>query len=215
MKILSVALLLIASLASVLMGCSESAAPVVTPTTPSDHPVPSLAKIDGPGAWIFRYEGLTGWLFFDAENQWLAAIGFTDVSTWCDGVVALSMVSIKDIYLPNADPDLRRLIFQQKGRDVAAVVWHGTSWPENVCELFSSLPTAVGTINFSDKNNDVTWWLDNKNSNTFGEKAQGRLTGPDGQVYQLNLTWRIVWDGDDGTRVHMVTNINLTPTGKK
>ena len=108
----------------------------------------------------------------------------------------LDWFTLNDIYLPNADPTLRRNVYRLFGHDVTAMAWHSIN--ANMCE---DPPEAVGTANFINTDNDYyAPYQDNRNSNAWGYKATGTLMVPDGQVYKLNLVYRISWDGVDGTR---------------
>jgi hypothetical protein len=123
MKTLSVALLLMACVAFVLLGCSDNSAPVVASTGVSHTPATSLMKSSGSGAYIERYD-MTYWVYwFMDENGLLVTFGVNDIQTYCDRTGGKDPFSYKDLYLPNADPDLRRWIEQIKGTGVTAMAF--------------------------------------------------------------------------------------------
>lgn len=130
----------------------------------------------------------------------------------CDG--AVDIIDIKDIYLPNADPELRRIIDQAKG-DLTAMVWQVAAYPEDICEFIKdNLPFAMGTVNYRYNDNDYySWAQENNNSNAFSDKANGTLEGQDGKLYNINFVNQCTWD-PNGTKMIFHIKIQLTPTGK-
>jgi hypothetical protein len=215
MKTLSLALLLMWSVAFVLLGCSDNPGPVVAATPHGENTTVSLMKTSGSGAWVFKYGMYNGYSFLDANTGWMLVLGVNDLSSLCSSGGGLDWFTLNDIYLPNADPDLRRNVYQLKGDGITAIAWRANSWPDDFCSFVATNPpAATGTANFIVTDNDFyAPSQDNKNSNAWGRKADGRLIAPDGQVYQLNFVYRIMWDGADGTRRNEVFKIQLTPTG--
>ena len=211
MKALSFALLLMACVAFVLAGCSDNPGSAGVSTPSDENTTVSLGKYPGPGAWVSKY-GAEYYAYFTDENTgWLVLFGVNDLSSACAGIGGLDWFTLNDIYLPNADPTLRRNVYQLFGHDVTAMAWHSIN--ANMCE---DPPEAVGTANFINTDNDYyAPDQDNRNANAWGYKATGTLTGPDGQVYKLNLVYRISWDGVDGTRRNTVFKVQMTPTGGK
>jgi hypothetical protein len=213
MKILSLALLLMASMAFVLLGCSDNSAPIVASTDAHQNGPASLMKTSGPGAWIIRDAYNGGYYFYD-ENT-LLLLGVNDLSLWCNRLGGYDEFKFKDIYLPNADPDLRRIVEQQIGRDLTARVYDAHLFTGTLRELCcNNEPIAVGTATWRLNDNDVLAYAqDNNNSNAFGYKVNGTLDGPDGRKYMLNFVFRYVWDPGT-TRYNEVFKLQLTPTGK-
>jgi hypothetical protein len=212
MKISSVGLLLVASLAFVLVGCSDNSAPIATSTSVSDNSAPSLMKTSESGAVIVRREQMVFFNFYDANAALGLYLGINDLAAACSGQSGwMDVFSYKEISLPDADPALRRMMRQMMGDDVGAIVWSSATWPINPC---ANVPLAEGTAHFIRTDNDFfASTQDNNNSNAWGIKANGRLVGADGQVYQLNFVVRVVWDGLDPASRKTVLKIQLTPTG--
>jgi hypothetical protein len=211
---------LLAFVGLMLIGCSDKSISPVETTGVNDNSV-VLQKETGPGAWIFRYESNLAFWFTDEEAGLVLTLGLNDPWTFCSDFEGESF-SFKDIYLPNSDPDLRRILEQMKGKDITAKIWQVDPWPlvyNSFCTFFGPItpfePMAVGIANFSYKDNDVLAWdQDNNNSNAFGYKANGTLVGQDGKVYKLNLIYNVIWDGDDFSKYKEVYKLQLTPTGK-
>jgi hypothetical protein len=215
MKILSCALLLVASMAFVLLGCADNSGPVAGTTTNRNRAALALSKTTGSGAWVFKYGMYNAYGFLDANTGWMLVLGVNDLSSLCSGSGGMDWFTLNDIYLPNADPELRRNVYQLKGDGIATMAWRADTWPDDFCTFAASTPpAAVGTANLIVTDNDFyAPDQDNKNSNAWGRKANGRLIAPDGQVYQLNFVYRISWDGVDGARRNVVFKIQLTPAG--
>jgi hypothetical protein len=218
MKILSLALLLMATLTFVLMGCSDSPGPNVAPPSSGDNNPTSLMKAsDGPGAWIIRDRNETYRMWFrDPEAGLILVVGINDYADFCatrmDG---MDGVDVRQLFLPNADPEARRKLQQVKARDFSAQIWALSQWAGNPCAAWNSIypPMATGTVNYITTDNDaLANTQDNPNRRTFGYKATGTLYGPDGQVFHLNFVSRIVYD-PHGTFFNQAAKIQLTPTG--
>jgi len=204
---------LVAFVGLMLIGCSDKSISPIETTGVNDNPV-VLQKETGSGAWIIRHQE-TGWFFayYDSESGVLLTFGLQDNSIGCDGIT--EVYDIKDLYLPNADPDLRRLVAQQKA-DLTAMAWIVTPCPcSNFCDYITiNEPTAMGIVKFRYNDNDFyAWAQDNKNSNAFSTKVNGTLKGPDGKSYNLNFLEMVVWDGVDTNKLYKF-KIQLTPTGK-
>jgi hypothetical protein len=218
MKILSLALLLMASMAFVLLGCSDNSAPIVAPTSTGGNPATSLMKASGSGAWVIRSITYDYWYgFLDANSGLVISLGINDYPALCTGDGGTNAFNLKDAFLPNADPDLRRIVEKVKAGDVAVYVWDANLWQGHFCWLYRDFtPIAVGTAHLVNTDNDLIAYLqDNKNSNAFGVKAEGTLNSPNGQIhYKLNFLYRFVWD-PDGTKYNETFKIQLTPTGGK
>jgi hypothetical protein len=213
---------LVAFVGLMLIGCSDKSISPIETTGVNDNPV-VLQKDTGPGAWIIKDE-FTGAFWFFGDNGLLVLIGQkNDPWSHCSGVRDRDLFSFKDIYLPNADPELRRIIEQIKGKDLVARVYYVDPWPSGYWETFCQFwrqvepmePFAIGTANFLYVDNDLLAWAqDNKNHNAFDYKANGKLIGQDGQKYILNVILKGVWDGVDLATYKEVFKIQLTPTGK-
>lgn len=197
------------------IGCSDKSISPIETTGVNDNPV-NLQKVTGPGAWIIRHQE-TGWFssYYDENSGLLLTLGLQDNSLGCDGIT--DIYDIKDLYLPNADPNLRRLIAKQKS-NLAAMVWQVTPCPcgSGLCDFIANNePTAIGVVNFRYNDNDYLAWMQgNNNSNAFITKANGTIEGQDGTFYNLNFMDKVMWDGDDGTRLSFHYKIQLTPTGQ-
>jgi len=219
MKTLKSVFVLLAFVAVTFLGCSDKSQSPIAPSA-NDDAVTSLMKASGSGAWIFRYEDVFATWWIDEESGLVIALGVNDISLLCSGGGGRDTANIKDILLPNTDPDLRRWIQQVKGQDLTAMVWRPDPWPSeftDFCSFYDLVgePMAIGTAKVSSKDNDVLAWMqDNKNSNAFGYKANGTLKDLNGKVYKLNFVYRSRWDGVDFTSANVVFKIQLTPTGK-
>lgn len=207
---------LLAFVGLIIIGCSDKSITPIETTGINDNPV-VLQKETGPGAWIIRHDEEMAWGFYDNETGLMLLLGVNDFDIFCNNPVGgADIISIKDIYLPNADPNLRRLIALQKGTDFTAIVWQTDSWPSDFCGFINSeSPLATGTAKVIYTDNDFyAWAQDNPNSNSFSYKANGTLVGQDGKVYKLNLVDHVIWDGDDYSKYKEVLKLQLTPTGK-
>jgi hypothetical protein len=217
MKLLSCAVLLMASMAFVLSGCSDNSAPVVTSTVGSDNSAASLMKSAGSGAHIERYDMTYYVYWFMDETGLLVTFGVNDIQKYCERTGGKDPFSYKDLYLPNADPDLRRWVEQIKGTGVTAIAFHVVPDPAKLYlrdYICGEVPIAVGIANFKYQDNDVqAWLLDGNNANAFGYGANGILADPEGQTYALNLVYRYMWKPGT-TRYNEVFKLQLTPTGQ-
>jgi hypothetical protein len=196
------------------IGCSDkSIAPVETTGENNNNAV--LQKVDEHGAMIIRHDEEMWWGFIDEQAGLMLILGVNDIENACAGTGGLDIINIKDIYLPNTDPDLRRLVALQKGKDFDAMVWETNAWPEDLCGfLDSELPLATGTANLIYTDNDFFAYLYNhSNTNSFGNKANGTLFDQSGQKYKLNLVYRIIWDNIEYNHYNEVFKVQLTRTG--
>jgi hypothetical protein len=202
---------LVAFIGLMIIGCSDKSNTPVE-TTANHNPV-VLQKDIGPGAWIIKYQYTWFSAWYDANSGLFLTLGLKDNSLGCDGVT--DIYDIKDIYLPNSDPDQRRIVEQLKG-DVTAMVWRVAYCPctGDLCEFIREhQPFALGTVNYRYNDNDYfAWAQDNNNSNSFSDKANGTVEGQNGRFYNLNLVHQCVWD-PDGTKMNSHFKIQLTPAG--
>jgi hypothetical protein len=219
MKTFNRTFVLVAFIGLICIGCSDKSITPVETTGANNNPV-TLQKDTGPGAWIIKDEFYGGYWFTDQESGLVLVIGLSDPWLRCSEGDHFELFEFKDIYLPNTDPDLRRIVEQIKGNNLTAFIWHPDPWPiefTTFCNFLATAgdPLAVGTASISYKDNDVfAYEQDNKNHNAYGFKANGTLLSPDGKKYQLNLVWNSLWDGEDGNSYKEVYKIQLTPTGK-
>lgn len=207
---------LLAFVGLLLIGCSDKSITPVETTGVNDNPL-VLQKETGPGAWIIRHDEEMAWGFYDKETGLMLLLGVNDFDIFCNNPVGgADIISIKDIYLPNADPNLRRIIMLQKGTDFTANVWQTDQWPDDFCGFVNTeLPFVTGTANVTYTDNDVyAWAQDNPNSNSFGNKANGTLFDKSGKKYNLNFVYRVIWDPGKDITLNEVLKIQLTPTGK-
>jgi hypothetical protein len=210
MKAVPFGLLVVACLALVVTGCTDNSASIVAPANISDNPATPLMKSPESGALILRQEAKLYLTFFDATSGLRLLLGVSDLSSFCSGVSGFDTWSFKDIFLPNADAEPRRMLRHMTGDNVGAIVWNPDHWP-NICGY---VPLAAGTANVVRTDNDFfAGSQDNDNSNAYGFKAHGTLVGPAGQVYQLNFVLRGIWDGVDPASRKVVFKIQLTPAG--
>jgi len=215
MKALSVVMLLMASLAFVLLGCSDNSAPIVSSGSGSEISAPSLMKYPGPGAWVNRFGSPSGSVtFFDAEAELLLVVGINDFSSFCAVGGGRDWYLIRVVLLPDADPALRRVLRDIRGDDLTAVVWHTSSWPSDFCEfVLTNDPLAEGNANLRVTDNDLySWTHDKPNANAWGRVANGTLIGTDGQEYMLNAVIQMMNNG--AGRTNEVIRVQLTPKGR-
>ena len=221
MKTLSYVLLLLACLAFVLLGCSDNSAPVVTSTSVDHNPAGSLLKTSGSGAWVFKYDAGWAFWFFDVDKGLILTLCINDMDNFCAHLGGNDQTRVNDIYLPNADPDLRRNVYQVSGKDLTAYVFPAVYDPgklllrDYLCSADPGVPITApimwGTVKLQATDNDaIAYMQDNENANAFGYKVQGTLTDLDGQVYNLNLVDRWIWN-PDGTHSSGVFKMQFTP----
>ena len=201
------------------IGCSDKSNAPVEATSINENPL-VLQKETGPGAWVIKYENEGAYWFTDEEAGLVLTLGLADPWSFCTEFVGETF-KFKDIYLPNSNPDLRRILEQMKGKDITAKIWQVNPWPtdyNSFCTFFNQMnpfePMASGTASFSIKDNDfLAWAQPNNNSNAFGYKSNGTLYSQTGQKYKLNLVYNAIWDGDEGANFHEVFKLQLTQTG--
>lgn len=210
MKRLISAIVLLVFIELIFIGCSDT-------LTPPDQSSQSFLQKEGngEGAGILRYEAENYYIFLDFEAQLLLFIGVNDVLETCNGTGGFDIMKFKELLLPNADPELRRLIMQINCGDAAAIVWQASDWPANLCDFaLSTEPLAIGTVNFRYTDNDFNaWWQEHPNSNPFGYKANGSLVGLNGEEYNLNFIDRINWDWEttkwiENFKIHLIPRGN-------
>ena len=203
-----------------ITGCSDKPiAPVETNETTSN--TVSLQKDSGPGAWIIRYEADYWFYFFYDEDAGLAlTLGINDISKFCNYEGGFDMDNVKELYLPNADPNLRRMIDFEKAHDYTAMIWQTETDPSsgNLHDFICGHnPMATGLAHFTATDNDFyAWAQDHHNADSFGFKANGTLEGQDGELYKLNFVLRFVHHGndDDGSSDKLEFKLQLVPTNK-
>jgi hypothetical protein len=200
-------------------GCYDKSSDAITPASVNPNVMPSLAKTSGPGAWIFRFEN-TGYAFFyDVNTGLFVTIGVNDIPDFCSDNGGLDIFEVRNLVLPNSDPELRRVLQIVKGSDKSCSIWKTDSPPvptkDGISNFISTnTPIATGTaaLVYTDNNLNADE-TDGKNSDAFGYKVNGTLQGQDGQLYKLNLVYRFVWNGVDPSKFKETTDIMLTPTG--
>jgi hypothetical protein len=147
----------------------------------------------------------------------LVTINIIDLTMFCNFQKPYyDELSFKAILLPNADPELQRVIQQVIGTDVTAMAFQvvpgsATDIRGYIC---GKTPIAMGTAKLMRRDNDVFGLVqDNPNVKAFGYKANGTLEGPEGQKYLLNIVVHIVVDEGDIANAKEYIKIQLTPTG--
>ncbi|HEX9974374.1 MAG TPA: hypothetical protein VGD14_20055 [bacterium] len=188
--------LLLAMLSGILvLGCGDKQAPI----SPTQDSTSKLFKSSGSGAQIIRYQYSGYWTFVDNDAGLRLILGVNPLDV-CNGTDTYDLYDVKDVFLPNKDPNLwPRIIDQVKGDNVTASVWPFTALD---CGLFTTTSPIAGNVDFIYTDNDIfSYMRNNKNANAFSFKAHGTLTGGDGQEYRLNLVYRVVWDGVDGSKI--------------
>jgi len=209
MKSIFSAVALLTFVGLVLIGCADKS------TQPVESSSVSFQKeTSGLGAGILRYEAENAFGFIDVDAQLMLVLGINDFSNFCAVGGGMDIFKFKELLLPNADPELRRLIMQITARNVTAVIWQTDAWPEDFCDfVLNNNPLAVGTANFKYTDNDFNaWWQEHPNSNPFGYKANGSLQSQSGQRYNFNFFDRIIWDWD-GSKFRENVKIHLVPNG--
>lgn len=213
------AFVLLIFISLLFIGCSDKSISPVETTGVNDNAV-VLQKETGPGAWIIKYENEGAFWFEDEETGLVLTLGLNDPWIFCTDFIGETF-SFRDLFLPNADPELRRILERMKEKDITAKVWQVDPWPtdyDSFCTFFGPItpfePMATGTASFSIRDNDLLAWAQpNNNSNAFGYKANGTLYSQSGQKYKLNLVYHAIWDGDDFVTFHDFFKLRLTPTG--
>ncbi len=208
-------LVLVTFLALLMIGCTDKS---VQPSASSSVNKQTTLQKDntGNGAWLYRYETEIAYMFSDEASKNVILIGFTDPKALCTGG-DYEIFPVKDIYLPNTDPDLRRLIEQVKNKDVSIYVFHIDPWTQDWCEFLSTTGDTLcwGTGKFAYQDNDVyAWFQENPNVNSFGYKANATLYNKDGQKYMLNFVYKTVWDGVDVSTEKVTFKLQVNPVGK-
>lgn len=204
----------------VLIGCTDKSITPIETAGVNDNPVILQKGSSESGAWIMRYERNTAAWYYDQESGLVLVIGLTDPWLRCSQGGQLETFEYKLIFLPNADPDLRRLIYKREAEELTAYIWKPVPWPESFSTFCNFLavagePYAIGTVKYLNIDNDYyAYDQDNPNANSFGEKINGTLYGADGQKYKLNMVYRGVWDGENLDTYKEVFKVQLTPTGK-
>jgi hypothetical protein len=209
MKTLLSAIALLVFVGLLVVGCSDK----------TNQPVESsnitLQKEgNGEGAGILRYEAENAYGFIDVDAHLMLVLGINDFPAFCSDEGGMDWFKFKELLLPNADPELRRLIMQITARDVTATIWQADSWPEDFCDfVLNNQPLALGTANFKYTDNDFNaWWQEHPNRNPFGYKANGSVESQNGQNYNFNFFDRIIWDWD-GSKFMENVKIHLVPKG--
>ncbi len=219
MKRLFCVFVLITFFGLLITGCSDnSIAPVETNETTSK--TVSLQKNTEQGAVIIRYEAEWFYFFFD-ENAGLAlSLGINDISKFCNFEGGFDIVNVKELYLPNADPSLQRMIDLEKAHDYTAMIWQTETNPRsgNLREFICSHdPMAAGLAHFTATDNDYfSYMQDHHNADSYGFKANGTLEGQYGELYKLNFVFRYIHPGNKDGLIYdkKVFHIQLVPKNK-
>lgn len=221
MKPLKYLIVLSAFIGLSLIGCTDKSQSPVESARVTDNTV-SLNKDSGPGAWIFNDE-VDNWdfWFIDWENEIAITIGLHgDPWSSCNGTWEGDIISLKELYLPNADPDLRRNIEQARGKELITKVWKPEPWPSGswntYCEFWQqanpSDPIAVGTAKVNYLDTDVYLDDQGKNTEVVNGKANGSVTDQNGKVYNLNIIFHLVIDANG--KYKQVIKVQLVPKNK-
>lgn len=215
MKTTKILFALIVLTGLLFIGCSDRSISPVQSNISADNSVSLQKGSSESGAWIVRYEASEWYYaFFDQDAGLFLTLGINDISKFCNYEGGFDVDNVKEIYLPNTDPDLRRMIDHEKA-DYTAMIWQTESLPADYRDFICNHePMATGIVNFSARDNDYYAWLqDNKNSDSYGFKANGTLKGQDGMIYKLNLVYQFMWHGVIGGGNNEVFKLQLTPAG--
>ena len=140
-----------------ITGCSDKPITPVEANETNSSAV-SLQKDSGPGAWIIRYEAdYWFYIFYDEDAGLALTLGINDISKFCNYEGGIDIVNIKELYLPNADPNLRRMIDLEKAHDYTAMIWQTETDPTlGVARDFicNHEPMATGLSHFTATDND-------------------------------------------------------------
>jgi len=183
--------------AAFLAGCGE---PVGHQLTAPSFNFTNAPPSSGPN--IIR--SATTFAVFHADNlRGVSAVYGTDVVQLCLGNVAFDVVALQEITVPQ---EAGRFIDLIQGAALTASVWPFTAFD---CTLFlNTAPLATGLVDLVNTDNDLLVFLrDNRNANAFGFTAQGTLTRPSGTRAHVNSVAKVVWDGEDGSRIFKATDI--------
>jgi hypothetical protein len=205
-------------MALVLMGCSDNSAPVVASAGGTDIPPASLMKTsESGGATIITGETSLAYSFLDLETGLCVTLGINDLAKFCARTPPYyDEYSFKQIYLPNADPELQRVIQRVIGTDVTAMVFQVVPGSASNTRgyICGKEPLMVGTARLVRNDND-TFDEAVPPVKTFGYKANGTLMTEGGQKYMLNFVWHIVCHNGDIANAKENFMLELTPAGQK
>jgi hypothetical protein len=184
----------VATLAIVLVGCSEQA----DPPTALQPDAPSVMMGHGPpassGPIVVRYDDLATFLIIDPDTHVGAFFG-ADIMAICSGAASgFDRVWFRDIFVPAGEDRINELV---KGDDVRASLWDPA--PADCDEVLARGPTASGTGRFVSTDNDLLIFFrpDNRNANAFGVQGQAAVETATGEALGVNAISRCLWDGKD------------------
>ncbi len=97
------------------------------------------------------------YFFYDDDAGLALTLGINDISKFCNSEGGIDIVNVKELYLPNADPNLRRMIDLEKAHDYTAMIWQTETNPSsgNLRDFICSHePMATGLSHFTATDND-------------------------------------------------------------
>jgi hypothetical protein len=174
----SLSLLTAVFASALVLGCGEQPAP----SEPSAPPQPSFRTTnnpDGPGAFVFRFDG--GFGFADAipntEFSYLMGLTLEDLAHQCaDEEFSLGSFSDQQVLRP--DESIHDLF---RAKDLPLLAWNGGTLPFEFCSV---PPFAIGTAQMISTDNDVTF--SGQRTDAFGFRIHGTATALEGgQRYHL------------------------------
>jgi hypothetical protein len=148
----------------------------------------------------------------------IMTFGINDISDFCAQTGGRDWKTYKEIYLPDDDPTLQRIIEQVKGSDITIMLWKPDPWPvaRTFCDVLTMLgePFAMGRGKLKSLDSDVYPYSDGNCRKVASFMVNGKLTGADNIMYHFNYFYHSVWDGVDPSTLKHVTKLDLIPIGK-
>ena len=201
-------------LAILIMGCNQQDDAIVSsvPADPVDSGAQLLKSPAQSGPYVVRYETyLPGFgVIIPDEKSGLTVFIAVDNEAWCsgEGLSAFDIVPLMEIAVPS---ELDRFLGIQKGV-VQTSVHEGVFNNGGLCEFVENHPLlAKGTSYIVSTDNDEFPYIgdDHENTNAFGLRARGELTGMNGETVEITAITRGVWDGNDFNSIKFVNKVIL------
>ncbi|HSR17277.1 MAG TPA: hypothetical protein VLM39_04200, partial [Ignavibacteriaceae bacterium] len=116
MKTLKRAFVLLAFAAVTFLGCSDKSQSPIAPIA-NDNPVVLQKGSADHGAWIIEGESYHGHWWYDYESGLVLFMSSDNPWLRCSEGGNAQMIEYREIYLPNKNDDLRRLMWRENGKD--------------------------------------------------------------------------------------------------